>query len=192
MAKQNIPFWDLDVTKMMSEFRFPGMDIDAAMAAQRRNIEALTTANQLAMEGMQSVARRQMEVVRQSMEEMASMATALMSAASPEQRLARQADLAKSAFERTLCAVTFDLVTAAVYRGFSRGDRNRILCLLAMRSGADAANASPGLTGVTIDLDFAGSARIRLVASALRVRARDFGDPWPTPWQPGHELNKTL
>jgi phasin family protein len=102
MAKQNAPFWDIDVTKLMSQFKFPGMSLDAAMAAQRRNIEALTTANQLAMEGMQSVARRQMEIVRQSMEEMASMATALMSPAAPEARLERQAELAKSAFERTL------------------------------------------------------------------------------------------
>jgi phasin family protein len=86
MAKQSAPF----------------MNLDAAMAAQRRNIEALTTANQLAMEGMQSVARRQMEIVRQSMEEMATMATALMSTSAPEARLARQAELAKSAFERTL------------------------------------------------------------------------------------------
>ena len=88
-------------------------------------------------------------------------------------------------FERTLCAVTFDDVTAAAYRGFQRGEKDRILCLLAVRLAADAASASPGLT---IDLDFAGDAGIRLDASALRVRARDFGDPWPTPWQPGHEL----
>jgi hypothetical protein len=97
------------------------------------------------------------------------------------------------AFERTLCAVTFDNVSAAAYRGFHRGEKDRILCLLAMRSGASAAIVSPGLTpSVTIDLDFAGGAKIRLAASALRVRARDFGDPWPTPWQPGHELNETV
>jgi hypothetical protein len=92
-------------------------------------------------------------------------------------------------FERTLCAVTFDTITAAAYRGFQRGEKDRILCLLAICSAAEIVNASSGLTpGVTINLDFAGRARIRLVASALRVRARDFGDPWPTPWQPGHEL----
>jgi hypothetical protein len=86
-------------------------------------------------------------------------------------------------FERTLCGVSFDNVTAAAYRGFRRSEKDRILCLLAIRSAAGA--ISPGLR---IDLDFAGNARIRLAASALRVRARDFGDPWPTRWQPGHEL----
>src|SRR3954466_5738500 len=95
-------------------------------------------------------------------------------------------------FERTLCAVTFDNVTAAAYRGFQRGEKDRILCLLAIRLAADAANVSPGVTpDVIIDLDFAGHAELRLTASALHVRVRDFGDPWPTPWQPGHELPAT-
>ena len=87
-------------------------------------------------------------------------------------------------FRRTLCAVTFDNIAAAAYRGFQRGEKDRILCLLAIRPAADAA---PGLT---LSLDFAGDAEIRLTASALRVRARDFGDPWPTKRQPGHELNE--
>jgi hypothetical protein len=91
-------------------------------------------------------------------------------------------------FERTLCAVIFDNVTGAAYRGFQRSEKDRILCLLAVRSAAGAANASPG---VTIELDFAGQAIIRLTASMLSCRARDFGDPWPTPWQPGHELPGT-
>lgn len=92
-------------------------------------------------------------------------------------------------FARTLCGVTFDNVTAAAYRGFRRGEKDRILCLLAIGSAPDAATASGGpAPGLTIDLDFAGQARIRLTAAVLRCRARDFGDPWPTQWQPGHEL----
>jgi hypothetical protein len=88
-------------------------------------------------------------------------------------------------FARTLCAITFENIIGAAYRGFQRGEKDRILCLLAVRVGGDPMNAPPGLM---IDLDFAGDAGIRLSASALRVRVRDFGDPWPTPWQPGHEL----
>ena len=87
-------------------------------------------------------------------------------------------------FERTLCAVIFDNITAAAYRGFQRSEKDRILCLLAIQATVDPANASPD---VIIDLDFAGDTGIRLSASGLRVRARDFGAPWPTPWQPGHE-----
>jgi hypothetical protein len=41
-----------------------------------------------------------------------------------------------------------------------------------------------------IDLEFAAGAAIRLTAAAIRCRARDFGEPWPTVWQPGHPLDE--
>ena len=98
-------------------------------------------------------------------------------------------------FERTLCGVTFDHVAAASYRGFDRGEKDRILALLAIRAASDPPPGG-GLPeekrpGITIDLEFAGDAQIRLAAAALRVRARDFGDPWPTAWQPLHALDET-
>jgi hypothetical protein len=89
-------------------------------------------------------------------------------------------------FERTLCGITFDGVASVAYRGFHRSEENRILSLLAIRPVSNAPGGS-----ATIDLEFAGNARIRLTASAIRARARDFGDPWPTRWQPGHELDET-
>ena len=102
MAKQPNPFMDMDISKMLSELKLPMVDMDAVMAAQRRNIEALTTANKLAFEGMQAVARRQADIMRQMTEEMSSMLTTLMSAGTPEERLARQADATKQAFEKML------------------------------------------------------------------------------------------
>src|ERR1051325_9456335 len=45
-------------------------------------------------------------------------------------------------FERILCGVSFDNVTAAAYRGFQRAEKDHILCLLAIRLAADAANAA--------------------------------------------------
>src|SRR5207244_13396153 len=81
-------------------------------------------------------------------------------------------------FERTLCGVTFDGIDGVVYRGFHRSEEDRILSLLAIRP-------NPG----AIDLEFAGDATIRLTAAAIRCRLRDFGEPWPTVWQPGHPLD---
>jgi hypothetical protein len=85
-------------------------------------------------------------------------------------------------FERTLCGVAFDEVDGVAYRGFQRSAEDRILSLLAIRLARQ-----PG--GATIDLEFAGPATIRLTATAIRCRARDLGEPWPTVWQPGHELD---
>jgi hypothetical protein len=81
-------------------------------------------------------------------------------------------------FERTLCAVAFAEVDRVSYQGFRRSDDERILSLLAMRIGN-----KPG----TIDLEFSGGATLRLGVAAIRVRASDVGEPWPTVWQPDHE-----
>jgi phasin family protein len=107
MAKTN-PFFDVDmskfadVSKLMSEFKLPGVDVESVLASQQKNIQALTAANQLAIEGFQAVVRRQSEIVRQTMEQTSSMMTELMAAGSPEDKVAKQADLVKLAFEKAL------------------------------------------------------------------------------------------
>ena len=84
--------------------------------------------------------------------------------------------------ERTMCGIAFRDVTAVSYRGFRRRDRQAILALLAIRSGA-------GDAGNVIHLDFAGGASIRLQAGRILCQVRDLGEPWPTPWRPGHDLD---
>ena len=107
MAKAN-PFFDVDVSKfadvskLISEFKLPGVDVESVLASQQKNIQALTAANQLALEGFQAVVRRQSEIVRQTMEQTSSMMTELMAAGSPEDKVAKQADLVKLAFEKAL------------------------------------------------------------------------------------------
>ncbi|CAK0753927.1 Phasin [Azospirillaceae bacterium] len=103
MAKPTAyPFFEMDVSKMLAEFKLPGVDVDAIMSSQRRNIEAVTAANQLAIEGMQAVVRRQAEILRQTMEETGAMLTEMMTAGAPEEKVAKQAELVKSAFEKAL------------------------------------------------------------------------------------------
>ncbi|HKS87800.1 MAG TPA: DUF2948 family protein [Stellaceae bacterium] len=89
----------------------------------------------------------------------------------------------RGAFERTLCALAFEEVEAVAYRGFQRSEEERILSLLAIEPAGDTAAAA-------IDLEFAGGATIRLAAAAIRCRARDFGEPWPTAWRPDHTLEE--
>ena len=107
MAKTN-PFFDVDVSKftdvskLMSEFKLPGVDVESAFAAQQKNIQALTAANQLAFEGFQAVARRQSEILRQTIEQTTSIVSELLAAGSPEEKVAKQADLVKVAFEKAL------------------------------------------------------------------------------------------
>lgn len=92
-----------DVSKVMSDFRMPGIDLEAVAASQRKNIEALTQANQLAVEGVQAVVRRQVEIARQAMEEFSTMFRDFVQPnGSPEDRLAKQAEYSKQALEKGL------------------------------------------------------------------------------------------
>lgn len=115
MANPANPFPDFDVTRLMSEFRVPGLDTEALLNAQRRNIEALTRANQLAAEGMQAVMKRQAEILRQTMEEASRMAGAVAEAGSPDKQAAKQAEVAKAAFETAIANMReiAELVTRA-------------------------------------------------------------------------------
>jgi len=102
-AKQDFkPFWDVDVTKFVGDFKVPGIDVDAMLAAQQKNLQAVTEANKLAIEGLQAVAKRQAEVLKQSMEEMASTMQHMMANGAPQDKMARQAELAKEGFEKVL------------------------------------------------------------------------------------------
>jgi phasin family protein len=110
MATQS-PLSDFDVTKLFNPTKlfqdikfngFNGFDVEAVMAGQRRNIEAFTAANQAALEGLQSLAKRQAEMVRQSVDEANKAMKELFAAGSPEEKAARQADLTKAAFERAI------------------------------------------------------------------------------------------
>ena len=108
MSKPNNPFGDFDFSKMMDpsklmgDFKVSGVDMEKVVSSQRRNLEALTAANQLAVEGMQAVARRQAEIFRQAMEESSAAMRAVMAAGSPEDKAARQTELTKEAFKRAI------------------------------------------------------------------------------------------
>lgn len=102
MAKQPESMFDFDFLKMFSDMKVPGVDMDAVVSSQRRNLEALTEANKLAMEGMQSIIKRQAEILRQSMEEAAKAAQDIASAETPQTKMSRQTEVAKESMEKAI------------------------------------------------------------------------------------------
>jgi phasin family protein len=91
-----------DVTKVMGDFRVPALDVEAVVASQRKTIEALTQANQLAVEGVQAVARRQVEIARQAVEEYTSFFREIARPGTAEEKIAKQAEAVKGALEKGL------------------------------------------------------------------------------------------
>ena len=93
------PF-DFDVTKIFTDFRFRPFDVEAVWAAQRRNIEALSQANQLAVESVQAVAKRQFELTRETFEGFSALMRDLSTPASTEDRIAKNAEYVKQMMEK--------------------------------------------------------------------------------------------
>lgn len=102
---KNSPFGDFDLSKMMAGFKMPQMpqmpqvDVESVLAAQRKNIEAVQRANQVAAENFQAIARRQVEMMQSAMEEAATSVRDLMSAGSPEEGAKRQSQLMQRSME---------------------------------------------------------------------------------------------
>jgi phasin family protein len=102
MAKKPENPFEFDITKVMADFKLPGLDVEAVMSAQRKNIEALTSANRMAFEGVQAVMRRQMEILRQTIEEVVTASKDVAEAGSPQEKAVKQTEMVKDAFERTI------------------------------------------------------------------------------------------
>src|SRR5438270_13882399 len=103
MADARPNFFDFDVTKMFADFRFRPFDVEAAWAAQRRNIEAFSQANQLAAEGVQALARRQIELTREAFEGFSTLMRDLATPASTEDRIAKNTEYMKQMLEKGVC-----------------------------------------------------------------------------------------
>ena len=97
-----------DPADMFSAFTMPSMpsmptmpnfDVDALVASQRRNVEALTEANKLASDGAQAFATRQAEILKGTVDAYADAFRGLMTLNDPQNGAAKQAEFAKTSFE---------------------------------------------------------------------------------------------
>jgi phasin family protein len=102
MPDGRTPFFDFDVTKMFADFRFRPFDVEAVWAAQRRNIEALSQANQLAVEGAHALAKRQIEMTQQTLEDFSALVREMTQPVSAEDRIAKHTEFTKKMIDKGL------------------------------------------------------------------------------------------
>jgi phasin family protein len=92
-----------DFTRMFADMKLPAMpDMEVLLSAQRRNMEALSAANRVALEGAQAVAKRHMEIMQQIMSELTDTMRTLATTTTPQERASKQAELLKRAYERAV------------------------------------------------------------------------------------------
>lgn len=93
-----------EMMKLFGSMKMPNPEHLQTLAdAQKRNVEAMVTANRLALEGAQAVARRNLEIVQQSMAEMVQSMQGLATLdGNPAQKAQQQAEAMKTAYERAV------------------------------------------------------------------------------------------
>jgi len=80
-------------------------DAEGLLAAHKRNFEAITAANRVALEGAQAVARRHLEILQQTSAELSETFKALSAADTPQVKAAKQTELVKQSYEHAIANV---------------------------------------------------------------------------------------
>ena len=80
----------------------PGFDVTTVVDIQRRNVEALTAANQTIAQGLQTVVQRQGEIARQSVKQFQDLVSFKPSSTSVTETLVKQIDVAKTSYEKNV------------------------------------------------------------------------------------------
>ena len=97
--------WFGDFSKSFTNGKTPSVDFEGLFAAQRKNFEAFASANQLAFDGVKAVAQHQTKHTHSAVEEFSKLARELSVPASAEEKLVKQAEVAKAAFEQALATM---------------------------------------------------------------------------------------
>lgn len=90
-----------DLTKMIEQFKLPGVDTAEIVAARSKDVDALVQANQAAYEGMQALANKQAEMLKQAMQDIQAAVEGAAGGAGVGDP-AKQGELARKAYERVL------------------------------------------------------------------------------------------
>ena len=105
MTAQN-PFGEFfsqnDFTKFFENYQSMPFDMQSFMETQRKNMQALSDAQTITVESLQALAQRQSAILSQMVEDNATLAKEMMSEGTPEDKIARNAELIKKCYERSV------------------------------------------------------------------------------------------
>ena len=100
MSDNKLPFPDF--TKIIEQFKLPGIDLQALIEGRRADIDALRQANTIAMAGAQRIAEKQAEILRSTLTELTELVKDLPNqAANPSGIAAKQTELVQTVLTRT-------------------------------------------------------------------------------------------
>jgi phasin family protein len=91
-----------EFTRQFANLKMPGVDPEAIVEAQKKNMDALVAANQAAAAGYQDLFKKQVAIFEETMAEAQKHLKGFDSTKLDADAARKQADLAKAAFEKAL------------------------------------------------------------------------------------------
>ena len=80
-------------------------DMKDFMESGRKSVQAFADAQQLAIESAQTIMQRQTEIISQLVQDQTQITRQILAEGTPEEKIARGANLAREAYEKTVCGV---------------------------------------------------------------------------------------
>jgi phasin family protein len=85
--------------------QFSGPDVETMFARQHKNVEAVMQANRLALEGVEAIWRRQLGLIQEALEGIATLVADLAQSPGPlKEKFAKHAENSKRALEKNLAS----------------------------------------------------------------------------------------
>ncbi|MCM8594624.1 phasin family protein [Accumulibacter sp.] len=97
MASLDVTRGSEELLNIIAGLKVPGVNMDALVASQRDNIEALTAANRAAVEGFQAVGQWQGRILHETVEQLKAAVETLAARGSAGDIAASEAELARKA-----------------------------------------------------------------------------------------------
>ena len=91
-----------DIVKLLEQYKLPGIDIAAIIEMRRKDIEALMTANRVALEGAQSIGQKQVEIPRSTLDQLSSLIQQATASGSMTEKTTKTGDLVQQVLQRAL------------------------------------------------------------------------------------------
>ena len=91
-----------DIVKLLEQYKLPGIDIAAIIEMRRKDIEALMTANRVALEGAQSAGQKQVELLRGTLDQLSSLIQQATASGSMTEKTTKTGELVQQVLQRAL------------------------------------------------------------------------------------------
>ena len=102
MASMDVTRSSEQLLNVIAGLKVPGLNMDALVASQRENLEALSTANRAALEGVKAVGEWQAKLLQETMRELRAAIEALANGGPAQDIVATETDLARKALEKAV------------------------------------------------------------------------------------------